>query len=390
MRILIYTHAFAPMIGGIETITMQLSQSLAERSTSATDRSPEVTVVTLAARGRIDDSAFPFAVVRKPGLSQLVTLVRDADVLHVAGPLILPLFLGLVFRKRMVVEHHGFQTVCPNGQFVHWPTESLCSGHFMAGEHLSCLRCNADRGAIQSLKQWLLTFLRRWLCRAASANVTPTDWLGRILQLPDMVTIRHGLPVPTRENVAEPWNNPRPAIAFLGRLVSTKGVHVLLEAAAQLLDLDFELKIIGDGPERGRLEVKANALGLEDRVTFLGFLDQSGVEKTVREAKAVVMPSLGGEVFGLAALENMFRGKLLIVSEIGALTEVVGDSGLTFPAGDAKALADRLRQALQPNGFAEEMGSLAISRATSSFTSEQMVEEHLALYRRLVVVSPAH
>jgi glycosyltransferase involved in cell wall biosynthesis len=301
----------------------------------------------------------------------------------------LPLFLGWMFRKRVVVEHHGFQTACPNGQFVHLPTQSLCSGRFMAGQHMSCLRCNAGHGAIQSVKQWLLTFPRRWLCRAASANVTPTEWLGSILQLPNMVTIRHGLPEPARERVAAPWNPSRPVIVFLGRLVSTKGVHVLLEAAHQLVDFDFELRIIGNGPELGRLETTANALGLKDHVTFLGFLDQRGVEKTVDEAKAVVMPSLAGEVFGLAALENMFRGKLLIVSEIGALMEVVGDAGLTFPAGDAKALADCLRRALQPDGFAEEMGCRAISRAISIFTAEQMVEDHMALYQRLVAAYPA-
>ncbi len=101
------------------------------------------------------------------------------------------------------------------------------------------------------------------------------------------------------------------------------------------------------------------------------------------------MPSLGGEVFGLATLENMLRGKLVIVSEIGALTEVVGNTGLTFPAGDAKALADRLRRALQPDGFAEKMGSRASSRAVSIFTAEQMAEDHVALYRRLVAASPA-
>jgi glycosyltransferase involved in cell wall biosynthesis len=161
-------------------------------------------------------------------------------------------------------------------------------------------------------------------------------------------------------------------------------VHVLLEAAHQLLDLDFELKVIGNGPERQSLETQANSLGLKDRVKFLGYLNQAGVEEVVSGAKAVVLPSLGGEVFGLAALENMLRRKLVIVSDIGSLTEIVGNAGLTFPAGDAKALSDRLRRALQPDGFAEEMGTHAISRAVAVFTSEQMVEDHLVLYRRLV------
>jgi glycosyltransferase involved in cell wall biosynthesis len=59
-----------------------------------------------------------------------------------------------------------------------------------------------------------------------------------------------------------------------------------------------------------------------------------------------------------------------------------------FPAGDAKALASQLRRALKPDGFAEEMGSRAASRAISVFSSEQMVEDHLALYKQLVAAYP--
>jgi glycosyltransferase involved in cell wall biosynthesis len=388
MHVVIYTHAFPPMIGGIETITMELAQRLAVSSQSTSPDAVQVTVVTPRAEGLANEPDLPFRIVRKPDLRQLVRLVRQADVLHLAGPLMLPLFLGWVFRKRMVVEHHGFQTACPNGQFVYLPTQSPCPGYFMAGKYASCLRCNAGHGTIHSIQQWLLTFPRRWLCHAASANVNPTGWLGSVLKLPNMVTIPHGLSKPACKGVAPPRNTTRPVIAFLGRLVSTKGVHVLLESAHQLLDLDFELQIIGDGPERVALEAKANSLGLKSHVKFLGFLDQSGVEVVVSGSMAVVMPSLGGEVFGLAALENMRRGKLVIVSEIGALTEVVGDTGLTFPAGDAKALANRLRRALQPDGFAEKMGSRAITRALSNFTAAQMAECHMALYR-LVASSPA-
>jgi glycosyltransferase involved in cell wall biosynthesis len=388
MHVVIYTHAFPPMIGGIETITMELAQRLAMSVQSTSPDAVQVTVVTPRAEGTANERDLPFRIVRKPSLLQLVRLVWQADVLHLAGPLMLPLFLGWVFRKRMVVEHHGFQTACPNGQFVYLPTQSPCPGHFMAGEFGSCLKCNAGQGMIHSVKQWFLTYPRRWLCHAASANVNPTGWLGSVLKLPNMVTIPHGLSKPACKGVASPRTASRPVIAFLGRLVSAKGVHVLLEAAHQLLDLDFELKIIGDGPERVVLEAKADNLGLKDHVKFLGFLDQSGVEKVVSGTIAVVMPSLGGEVFGLAALENMRRGKLVIVSEIGALTEVVGDTGLTFPAGDAKALANRLRRALQPDGFAEKMGSRAISRALSTFSAAQMAEGHMALYR-LVASSPA-
>jgi glycosyltransferase involved in cell wall biosynthesis len=382
MRILIYTHAFPPMIGGIETITMELAKNIARRANTAPDEAVQVTVVTPKATAAANESDHSFSIVRRPSLVQLVNLIRKADLLHVAGTDMLPLLLGWLIGIPMVVEHHGFQTACPNGQMIYEPRQSPCPGHYMAGNHRQCLKCNAAGGAIHSLKRWLLTAPRRWLCRRARANIMPTTWLGTVLQLPKMVTIHHGLPAAAIA-VAPKVANP-PSIVFLGRLVSTKGVQVLLQAAQQLAHCNFRLNIIGDGPERARLEADAKSLGLEDRVFFRGFLQANEVEQFLAEARAVVMPSLGGEVFGLVALENMLRKKVLIVSEIGALTEVIGDAGLAFPAGDSSALAGCLRRVLQSEDFSAEMGAKAAARANELFTPERMVDDHVALYRSVL------
>jgi glycogen(starch) synthase len=382
MRIVIYTHAFPPMVGGIETITMELAQNLAGRAKSTPNGAVQVTVITPRAASAANERDLPFRIVRRPSLAQLVGLIRVADILHIAGTDMLPLLLGWLFRKRMVVEHHGFQTACPNGQMIYEPEQAPCPSHYMAGDHLHCLKCNAAGGTIYSLRRWLLTFPRRWLCSRAHANVMPTAWLGSVLQLPKMVTIHHGLParkIAVTPKVADP-----PSVVFLGRLVSSKGVHVLVQAVRLLPDCEFRLNIIGDGPERTRLEADVRSLGLEGRVFFRGYLTASEVEQFLAAARAVVMPSLGGEVFGLVALENMLRKKVLIVSEIGALTEVIGDAGLTFPAGDAQALAGCLRRVLQSEQFSQETGTKAALRASSMFTTERMVSDHLALYQTLL------
>ena len=167
----------------------------------------------------------------------------------------------------MVVEHHGFQSICPNGQLLIRPAGVPCPGHFMAGRHGECLRCNAGQGWLASRKLWLLTFVRRFLCRRVSINITPTVWLGNLLQLPRVIAIPHGL-----EFIAAPPMHPAPSahlpvIAFQGRLVTTKGVGVLFEAARLLFAQNrlFELLVIGDGPERSlleRLSNKALSLGM--------------------------------------------------------------------------------------------------------------------------------
>src|SRR5450432_4195998 len=139
MRIVIYTHAFPPMVGGIETITMELAQNLAGPAKATPNDAVQVTVITPNGAGAANERDLPFRIVRRPSLMQIVGLIRVADILHIAGTDMLPLLLGWLFRKRMVVEHHGFQTACPNGQMIYEITQAPCPGHYMAGNHLQCL-----------------------------------------------------------------------------------------------------------------------------------------------------------------------------------------------------------------------------------------------------------
>jgi glycosyltransferase involved in cell wall biosynthesis len=384
MNLLIYSHAFAPSVGGIETIVMALAKGLAEASTGPDRGKLTITLVTRQPRAQFDDSSLPFSVIRRPSAWRLFELIRSADVVHLAGPALLPLLFSLVARKPVVVEHHGFQTICPNGQLIYEPEQTPCPGHFMAGRHHKCLRCNAKEGRLASCKLWLLTFPRRFFCRLAAANITPTQWLSELLQLPRAETIVHGLPP-----AASPVTAISPCVpsefVFQGRFVSAKGARVLLQAASQLkaMGLDFRLKLIGDGPERASLERLAQQLHLEDRVRFLGPLPQAELETAFAGATAIVMPSLGGEVFGLVAAENMARGQLLVVSDLGALAEVVGDAGLVFRVGNADDLTAQLARVLQSPRVAEELRRRASRRSFDFFSQERMIQNHIAVYRRI-------
>ena len=390
MRILIYSHAFAPKFGGVETVVMSLAKGLAERKEADGKSTVEVTVATPTAQGVGNDAELPFTVVREPSLLQLVRLIRATDILHLAGPAFLPMVVALVLGKRMVVEHHGFQTICPNGQLLHEPTQLPCPGYFMAGRHGQCLRCNTRAGMFGSLKLWALTFPRRWLCTRAAQNITPTNWLSTLLKLPRMTTIHHGLPN-HRVNVEPPAPSAPTTFAFIGRLVSTKGAQTLLQAAHILSSegLRYQLKIIGDGPDRLALQKQVAELGIADSVQLLGYLPEARLEEQLRGVATVVMPSLAGEVFGMVAAENMARGKLLVYSDVGAMGEVVGDDGLSFPAGDVNSLAACLRRVLAEPGLAESLGKKARERMTRLFGEQRMLSQHVATYRELFASSTA-
>ena len=345
MKLLIYSHFFAPSIGGVETLVLSLARGLAGLRAPSGGPEFEITLATYTGVEKFDDRTLPFRVVRLPSLIRLWDLIRASDVVHVAGPALAPMVLGLLARKPVVVEHHGFQTICPNGQLLIEPAGTPCPGHFMAGRHGECLRCNSGQGWFASRKLWLLTFLRRFLCGRAASNITPTVWLGGLVQLPRVTAIPHGLEFVTAPVAYAASASHPPVIVFQGRLVTTKGVGILLDAArilfAQGRAVSCSSSATGRSAHRwSRLPQSAPLAG---HVRFAGRLEEQQLDAAFAKASVVVVPSLGGEVFGLVVAENMLRGLPVIASDLGAFVEVLGEAGLTFRTGDAEALARELR-----------------------------------------------
>jgi glycogen(starch) synthase len=384
MKLLIYSHFFAPSVGGVETLVLSLARGLAGLRTSSGESQFEVTLATQTPADKFEDGSLPFRVVRQPNLIHVWDLIRASEVVHVAGPALAPMILGLLARRPVVVEHHGFQTICPNGQLLIEPTGAPCPGHFMAGRHGECLRCNAGQGWISSRKLWLLTFVRRFLCRRVSTNITPTAWLGALVQLPRFVAIPHGLEFTAAAATYPASASQPPVIAFQGRLVTTKGVGVLFEAARTLLaeNRAFELLVIGDGPERATLERVSQDAQLAGHVRFAGRLLGAELDAALAHATVVVVPSLGGEVFGLVVAENMLRGLPVITSDLGAFVEVLGEGGLTFRTGDAQALAQELRRILDDPALATRLAGKARQRALEYCDFRRMLESHARVYRQ--------
>jgi glycosyltransferase involved in cell wall biosynthesis len=93
------------------------------------------------------------------------------------------------------------------------------------------------------------------------------------------------------------------------------------------------------------------------------------------------MPSIWEETAGLAAIEQMMRGRLVIAADIGGLGEIVGDAGLKFPPGKAGELAAMMRRVIETPELAAALGNRARSRAATLFQAERMVQDHLAAYK---------
>ena len=235
----------------------------------------------------------------------------------------------------------------------------------------------------------MLQWPRYLLSRVSSVNIAVSDHVRWRLRLPRTSVIYHGVELPTGETDVNPEDSTAMRFAYVGRFVTEKGVRTLLEAARRLSETQekFELLLIGDGPLRSELESVTDSTGLRDRLRFLGFLDQRRLEHALRDVSVVIMPTISEETAGLAALEQMSRGRLVIASAIGGLQEAVGDAGLLFTPGNAAELADRMRSVLENPQLINSLGKAARARASQMFELSRMIREHAEIYRSLLATS---
>jgi glycosyltransferase involved in cell wall biosynthesis len=388
VKLLIYSHFFAPSIGGVETIVLSLARGLAELRDAKGAFEFEITLVTQTPAGNYDDGAPPFRVVRQPGFFQLWRLIRESDLVHAAGPALAPLLLTHLARKPLVVEHHGYQATCPNGLLFHHPTQRVCPGYFEAGNYLECWNCNTKiEGPTGSLRLLVSTFLRRAGSRWAARNIAPSNYVAVRQGLPRTTVIVHGVQDPFHGGGAATQAHAAHSncFAYLGRFVIEKGVSVLLEAARLLRaqGRDVQILLIGDGPDRPRLEKQVATSHLESTVRITGFLSGAALQRELSTVGAIVIPTIMEETAGLAALEQMVLGRAVIASAIGGLQEIVEGAGLTFPPGDSSALAEAMKRILDEPGLASSLGALARQRVLRSFSLRGMIDAHARMYRGL-------
>ena len=184
--------------------------------------------------------------------------------------------------------------------------------------------------------------------------------------------------------LADGW----PVVGIVAMLRPEKAHDVFLQAAARVLTQvpTARFLIVGDGPERPRLEALAKALGIADHVNFLGARGDvpdclSLFDVAVLSSRPVV------ETLSVSVLEYMAAGKPVVATRVGSLPDLVeeGRSGFLVEPGDATAIAERILQLLRDPALAERMGKAGQERVRRHYTVEQMVQQYEALFERLLL-----
>lgn len=178
--------------------------------------------------------------------------------------------------------------------------------------------------------------------------------------------------------VRKPKTGGQYNLITIGRLVKAKGIDIVLRALAILNAerIDFQYVVVGDGSEREALEKLAQAVGIENRVHFTGFIGDDAKWPLLRNADVFVMPSridprVQHEGFGLAFIEAAAFGVPGVGSTGGGIPEAVinGQTGLLVPEDSVERLAEALIFMYSNPDIRQAMATRGLQRARTEFSA---------------------
>ena len=195
--------------------------------------------------------------------------------------------------------------------------------------------------------------------------------------------IPNGVNIERFHPVERAWSPAR--MLFVGRIVYQKGLDVLFQALGGLLDLDWQLTLVGDGNQRPRLEEQAQALGMFERIHFTGWLSGEAVVRQYQQSNLYVASSRH-EGMPNVVLEAMAAGLPVVATAIAGNEELVlpGTNGLLVPPDDPQALQKSLRELLSDPDQLEKMGAASRHRVAAAYTWEATADQYLALLENVL------
>jgi glycosyltransferase involved in cell wall biosynthesis len=209
--------------------------------------------------------------------------------------------------------------------------------------------------------------------------IETSPWLGPVRDKCTVVPL--GVDVTRFQPVQRSRSGPL-QILFVGRLRHYKGLDTLLYAMPHVPEA--RLSVVGDGPMRGVWESQALELGLSDRVTFVGDVDDADLPGWYQRADLFVLPANArAEAFGTVLIEAMATGLPCVTTELGTGTSWVvqdGRTGFVVPPMDSPALAEAV-QRMQDPSVRRQMGEASYETVQELFTQERMIAGVLHVYQ---------
>jgi len=219
----------------------------------------------------------------------------------------------------------------------------------------------------------------------SSKQLDPAPIRARCTVVPLGIPLKH-YTVHHPESVALRQKLGAPLLLFVGALRYYKGVEYLIRALSKIPEA--KLAIVGEGAMKQSWQSEAHALGLSNRVCFVGQVDGDSLPHYYQACDLFVLPSSeSSEAFGLVQVEAMASGRPVIGTEVGTGTSIVnqhGTTGLVVPPRDPDALAAAINGLLQDEQLRVAMGQAAQSSAISEYGLDLMVQRIMLVYDRVL------
>lgn len=315
---------------------------------------------------------------------------HDPEVVHFDNtfPLLSPAAYTACHRRGIPVVQtlHNYRTLCPSATFYRddQPCED-CLGKTipLPGIVHSCYRDSRAQTAAVAAMITMHNLRRTW-SRDVDRYITMTRF-GRDKFIEggfpkDKITVKPHFVQPTLVSL----ETHREGLLFVGRLTPNKGIPMLVSAWKK--NPSHPLTIAGTGPLASEVE---HAAARHPNLHYVGSVPSHDVQKLMRKASLLVVPSQWYETFGLVAIESFAQGTPVLAPNHGAIGELVspGLTGLHFTPGDTADLSERISWALDHPAELREMGAAAHREYEQKYTPERNYHMLMDIYREVIEAS---
>ncbi|HAZ10984.1 MAG: hypothetical protein A2047_00390 [Omnitrophica bacterium GWA2_41_15] len=181
-------------------------------------------------------------------------------------------------------------------------------------------------------------------------------------------------------------NKDEHIIIYVGRFTKEKGVIHFIHML-KALSSNFKAFIIGDGPQRNECENLVNIIGLNNKVTFTGFLNRDEIKDYFAKASIIVVPSLWPEPFCLVGIEAMSCSKPVVAYNVGGISSWLRDNynGYLVRRGDIPGLVHSVETLLKNRRLTEDMGENGRKLFEEKFSKKAHFRNLLSAYESVVI-----
>jgi glycosyltransferase involved in cell wall biosynthesis len=316
------------------------------------------------------------------------------DVFHVHNsfPLLSPsvFYAAQNSRTATVLTLHNFRTYCAAG--IPMRGERPCTDCLDRRSVVWALLHRCYRGSLAATAPMAAMI---WLHRCLGTWQSKVDAFIALTEFQKDILCAAGLP---RERVFVkphfladppeplPWNVREAKVLFIGRLGAEKGCHILLEAWRRWGSEAPRLEVIGEGPERSKLEALVNEAGLNDRIAFPGQLSFEKVQESLGKARLLVLPSLCFEGLPMVIQEAYALGVPVAASRLGSMPCLIieGITGTLFEAGNPNDLLEKVKNAWGETRRLAAWGEGARKEFDATFTADTNYRLLMQIYREAI------